>query len=231
MPAYLKTELFSFGGKNMTSKEDLLSLSPKINDTLAPSVRQSVHSGSRTLDHRIEGRAENYNKKVEKTDKSARTYYQNNKLADNMHNSYEYRSQYSKYPYKRKLRQVNETNLNFTDSTINNNLYLASSSLDNKCASINEINESRNHIKVDEAKENSRYNNFKSTIIQLDGKKKRSKIRIESTGLVKNSDSVVININKNIHNINNVQNYKIEGSYNNISLSQIDREEGTKSQM
>ena len=80
-------------------------------------------------------------------------------------------------------------------------------------------------------KENIRYNNPDNDSIKLNPNKNKMKFELRQIATSKNGDSVIININKNINNINNVQNYKIEGSYNNISLSQIDREEGTKFQM
>ena len=134
MPAYLKTELFSFGGKA------LLAQSPHQNDALIPSVRQSVNSGSRTLDQpysksranqRIEDRTNSFDKNVEKSDKASRTYYQNGNQNAVRHTSFESRSLRMKYPYKRKQRPTKESNISLNNSAISNSLYLASSMLDN----------------------------------------------------------------------------------------------------
>ena len=114
---------------------------------------------------------------------------------------------------------------------INNNLYLASSISDSNRKIRHGSSESRNNTKMETIRENSRYNNFENGTVKVDNKKQTSRIKVESSGLVKNCDSVVININKNYQNIRNIQHYKIEGSYNNINLSQIGHEEGNKSQL
>ena len=134
MPAYLKTELFSFGGKAQ------LAQSPHQNDALIPSIRQSVNSGSRTLDQpyaksranqRIEDRANSFDKNADKSDKVSRTYYQNGNQNAVRHTSFENRPLHMKYPYKRKQRPAKESNISLNNSAISNNMYLASSLLDN----------------------------------------------------------------------------------------------------